>query len=155
MVRRNQRTLAVRIAARAHVAADQFIPGVVYITLGNRKHGHVQRSRRREAAARHQNQRRLVRSCEATLQPVVGKRIAMIRLGHGLGRRRRRAGRMNRCARNGRGETVCWEATHGCWIQRARLVVVVTGVVGESAGARRGREGETTLVMQQLHAPIY
>lgn len=147
MVRRDQRTLAVRIAARAHVAADQFIPGVVYITLGNRKHGHVQRGWRREAAARHENQRRLVRTCQATLQPVVGKRISMIRLGHGLGRRRRRAGRVSRCARNRRGETVCWDAAHGCRIQRARDVVVVTGVVGESAGAKGQRERETTLIM--------
>lgn len=147
MVRRDQRTLAVRIAARAHVAADQFIAGVVYITLGNRKHGHVQRGWRRKAAARDKNQRRLVGTCQATLQPVVGKRISMIRLGHGLGRRRRRAGRMNRCARNRRGETVCWDAAHGCRIQRARVVVVVTGVVGESARAKRRGERETTLIM--------
>lgn len=117
MVSRDQRTFAVGVAARAHVAADQLEASALRVTLGDGKHGHVQGSGRRKAAARHQNQRRLVGMRQAALESVVGERIAVIRLGHGLGRGSRRASREICRSWRRRRKDVCSDATHGCGIR--------------------------------------
>ena len=114
MVSGHQRAFAVRVAARAHVAADQLEAGAVGVALGRGEHGHVQQRRRREAAARDQHQRRLVCVRQAALEPVVGERVAVVgHLGQRLGRGRRRAGGHIRGPGRRRGKGFCRDAAHG------------------------------------------
>lgn len=84
----NERTLAVGVAARAHVVADNLKVGALDMALGQLEHLQVQLGDGGEAPAGDEDEGHLVALVEATLQLVAGE-VILGRRGAGLGGRGR------------------------------------------------------------------